>query len=342
MVKDLMMKILFCGETFLSAPDLLRKLLPQHDVRSCKVEKLPELARYSDVLVPLMARVDRSMMVESAVKLIQQWGVGLEGVDIQAANEFGIPVCNIPGDTTPNAESTAEHAIFLMMGVSRKIHECRKSLQEGIVGRPMGETLFGKTGLIVGFGKIGRALTKRMRSLGMEVDVIRRTPDKRLESEMCLRKVGNTSDLLEMAQEVDFVISTVVLNSGTYNLFDMRLFNSMRDTAFVINVSRGPVVNEDDLVKALNEDVIAGAGLDVFTTEPVDPSHPLLSMENVFATPHIGGVTRQNYEAIGQKVQENILILSRGEIPNHCVNLESLQEKQGNAGQPVTQSFWRF
>ncbi len=321
------MKILFCGKTFSSAPDLLRRLLPEHDVQSCQAERLPDSARDSHVLVPLMTRIDRSIISRSAVKLIQQWGVGLEGVDIEAANEFGVLVCNVPGDATPNAESTAEHAIFLMMGVSRKIHECRKSLQDGICGYPMGETLFGKSGLIVGFGKIGQALTKKMRYLGMEVDVIRRTPDDRLEREMGLRKVGDTRDLLRMAREVDFVISTVVLNSGTRNLFDIRLFENMRDTGIVINVSRGPVVNEDHLVKALNESLIAGAGLDVFTTEPVDPSHPLLSMDNVFATPHVGGVTRQNYEAIGQEVKNNVFMLSRGEYPNHCVNLDSVQRK---------------
>jgi phosphoglycerate dehydrogenase-like enzyme len=324
----MVMKILFCGTTFASSVEYLKKLLPQHEVVNCPNENLISAARDAHVLIPLVARVDRSVMEAGPVKLIQQWGVGLEGVDINAATELGVRVCNVPGDETPNADSTAEHAVFLMMGLSRRIRECFSSLRNSVCGFPVGQALFEKTALIVGLGKVGQALARKLTALGMQVDAIRRTPAPLIESAIGVRRVGNPSDLLDMAQRVDFVISAMTLTNETRNLFDRSLFERMKTSAFVINVSRGPVVNEADLIVALNNGVIAGAGLDVFTTEPVDPNHPLLRMGNVFATPHIAGVTEQNHVAIGALVKENILkVLLRDETPNYCVNLHLLAEK---------------
>jgi phosphoglycerate dehydrogenase-like enzyme len=321
------MKILFCGTTFATAVEHLRKLLPQHEIVNCPNEKLILGARDAQVLIPLMARLDRSIMEAGPVQLVQQWGVGLEGVDINAATELGAWVCNVPGDATPNADSTAEHAVFLMMGLSRRIHECFSSLRDGVCGSPVGKALFSQTALIVGLGKVGQALARKLTALGMRVEAIRRKPLPLIEKEIGLAGVGNTSDFLEMAGRADFVISAVTLTNETCNLFDKSLFERMKTSAFVINVSRGPVVNEADLISALDNGVIAGAGLDVFATEPVDPNHPFLRMRNVFATPHIAGVTEQNYKAVGEQVKENILRFSRGETPNHCVNLQLPADK---------------
>ena len=322
------MKILFCGTTFAESVQLLSKLLPEHKVMSCPNEDLQKESRDANVLIPLMTRVERSVMDSGTVKLVQQWGVGLEGVDVGAASEMGILVCNVPGDVTPNADSTAEHAVFLMMGVSRKINQCFDSLKKGVCGSPMGEALFGKTALIVGLGKVGRALARRLIALGMVVDVSRKTPDTELEKEIGIRRAGKPTDILEMAVESDFVVSTVILTEATRNLFDRKLFQTMKNSAFVINVSRGPVINEEDLISALRDGSITGAGLDVFATEPVDPHHPLLGMSNVLATPHVAGVTRQNYVAIGEQVRDNIIRLSRNETPNHCVNLDAVLKRR--------------
>ncbi|MCL5125772.1 MAG: NAD(P)-binding domain-containing protein [Deltaproteobacteria bacterium] len=314
------MKILFCGVTFVSAVDHLKKLLPEHEVVNCPNENLISAARDAQVLIPLMAKIDRSVLEVGPPMLVQQWGVGLEGVDIESATELGVKVCNVPGDTTPNADSTAEHAVFLMMGLSRKIRDCFLSLRNGVCGTPVGQALFGRRALIVGFGKVGQALARKLTALGMQVDVIRRTAVPNLEKEIGVNRTGDSSELLDMARTADFVISTVTLTNVTRNLFDMSLFTNMKTSAFVVNVSRGPVINENELISALNNHLIAGAGLDVFATEPVDIKSPLLFMENVLATPHIAGVTEQNYVAIGELVKENILRVTRGERPNYCVN----------------------
>ncbi len=316
------MKILFCGKTFPKAPELLSRLLPDDQVVACPAPDVIEAGLHVDVIIPLMHRLEPELVQGTSAKLIHQWGVGLEGVDIPAATARGILVCNVPGDLTANADSTAEHALFLMLGLARRIHECFKAFNTGLWGAPLGEALTGNTALIVGLGRVGKALARKLTALGMKVEAVRRTPDPEAEKAAGVVKAADLSEIYEMAAHSDFVISTVALTEGTRSIFDRKLFNAMKQTAYIINVSRGPVVNEADLLEALRTGTIAGAGLDVYCQEPVNQGNPLLSLENVFATPHVGGATRQNYEGIGKIVADNILMFKRGTIPNHCVNKE--------------------
>jgi phosphoglycerate dehydrogenase-like enzyme len=315
------MKILFCGNTFPEAPKLLTRLLPDEQVIACPESDVRVAGMLADVIIPLMHRLEPELIRGTSARLIQQWGVGLEGVDLAAANRRGILVCNVPGDMTANADSTAEHALLLMLGLARKINSCFKAFGTGLWGAPVGEALTGNTALIVGLGRVGKALARKLSLLGMNVEAIRRTPNPEAEIATGVTKAADLPQIYEMAAGADFVISTVVLNDQTRGIFDRKLFNSMKRTAYVVNVSRGPVVNEADLLEALTAGTIAGAGLDVYSQEPVDPANPLLSLENVVATPHVGGATRQNYEGIGRIVADNILMLKKGEIPNNCANL---------------------
>jgi phosphoglycerate dehydrogenase-like enzyme len=314
------MKILFCGTTFPRAPELLTSLLPEDDVANCPSEQVKHRGLDVDVIIPLMHRLEPELIERTSARLIHQWGVGLEGVDIPAASARGILVCNVPGDVTINADSTAEHALLLMLGLSRRIHECFEAFQTGLWGAPVGNTLMGRTALIVGLGRVGKALAIRLNALGMRVEAIRRTPDPNAEAACGVVRAGSQSDLYVFAQDADFVISTVSLTDQTRDLFSGRLFKLMKPTAFVINVSRGPVVNENDLLRALQEKRIAGAGLDVYAQEPVNPANPLLSMRNVFATPHVAGATELNYAEVGKVVSDNILAFKSGKVPQYCVN----------------------
>ncbi len=314
------MKILFCGETFPRAPQMLRALLPDEEIVASPVEQVKEQAMTVDVIIPLMHRLEPEIIQGTRAGLIHQWGVGLEGVDIPAATARGILVCNVPGDMTANADSTAEHAVFLMLGLARRIHECFRAFQEGLWGGPVGEGLFGNTALIVGLGRVGKALARRLTALGMTVEAISRIRDPETETTLGVTRTADLSNLSEMASRADFVISTITLTEETRGLFNRKLFQSMKRTAFVINVSRGPVLNEHDLLRALDERIIAGAGLDVYSREPLDPSSPLLSREDVFATPHVAGATRQNYEGIGRILADNLLLFKEGKTPRFCVN----------------------
>jgi phosphoglycerate dehydrogenase-like enzyme len=271
-----------------------------------------------------MCKLNASLINDTQSKLIQQWGVGLEGVDIDAASQNGVPVCNVPGDATLNADSTAEHAVLLMLALSRNLKQFFKSFNQGPWGDPLGESLFGKTTLIVGLGEVGKALVKKLQGLGMKVLAIKRSPDEALKLDLGLAELGSIADISLMAQKGDFVVSTVSLTIQTRGLLGNTLFESMKPTAFVVNVSRGAVVDETALVKALKENRIAGAGLDVFCEEPLPKDNPLLQLENVFATPHIAGVTLQNYDGICRVVANNIKLVRNGRSPRHCVNADKI------------------
>jgi phosphoglycerate dehydrogenase-like enzyme len=318
------MKILFCGTTFPRAPELLTALLPEDEIVSCPAEQVVQRGRETDILIPLMHRLEPELIRTTKARLIHQWGVGLEGVDIPAATARGILVCNVPGDVTANADSTAEHAVFLMLGLARRIHECFRAFDDGKWGAPIGEGLLGQSALVVGLGMVGKALCRKLISLGMFVQAVRRTANLDVERELGLLGAGSLADLLQMASQADFVISTISLNDSTRGIFDREVFRSMKPSAFLVNVSRGPVVNEPDLLEALQKKTIAGAGLDVYCQEPIDPRHPFLSMENVFATPHIAGATRQNYEGIGRTLAENLLRFKMGQVPLYCVNRDRI------------------
>lgn len=314
------MKILICGDYFPKAIELLKALLPDEDLFSCASERVIELGMTADVIVPMMHRLEPELIAGTSAGLIHQWGVGLEGIDIKAASARGIRVCNVPADATANADSTAEHALFLMLAVARRIHECFDTFHQGGWGTPLGRMLGGSTALIVGPGRVGKALARKLAALGMNVQAVRRTPDIEAEKALGFTGVGDMSRLVEMASSADFVISTVALTEETRGLFNRDLFRAMKPSAFVINVSRGPVIDEPAMVEALRKGEIAGAGLDVFEREPLDPGSPLLTLPNVVATPHIGGVTEQNYDGIARVLADNFLRVKNGQTPRYCVN----------------------
>lgn len=318
------MKILFCGEEFPWGARLLRKFLPDDDIQTVPRSEVRVRGIDADVLIPLMHRLEPELIAQTRATLIHQYGVGLEGVDIDAASARGIAVCNIPSNVTPNADSTAEHALFLMMALARRIHECFETFQSGPWGSPLGETLSGSKALVVGLGNVGKALARKLTALGVTVEAIRRTPDPSGEQEAGVVATGGQSDLLRMAAEADFVVSAVVLTDETRGLFNRALFQAMKPTAFLVNVSRGPVVHEEDLLEALKAGEIAGAGIDVYHQEPLTRDHPLLAMCNVVATPHIGGVTRQNYDGMCRVLVENLLSFKDGKLPATCVNADQL------------------
>jgi phosphoglycerate dehydrogenase-like enzyme len=314
------MRIVLCGETFPVSRDLLAPRLPADEVIQVPGAELDAALTAADVLIPMMTRLDAARIGATPARLIQQWGAGLEGIDVEAATARGIYVCNVPSDQTANAESTAEHAVLLMLACARRLHTCFRAFDKGLWGAPLGESLFGKRALIVGFGRIGKALARRLVALGMEVDAIRRTPVRDEDAQNGVRDVGGPGDLARLVPHADFVVCTATATPESRGMINASVFHAMRPTAFVVNVGRGAVINEPALVAALREGLIAGAGLDVFAQEPVDLRSPLLKMENVIATPHVGGVTRDSYEGIAAAIAANVTDVKEGRTPRYCVN----------------------
>ena len=179
-------------------------------------------------------------------------------------------------------------------------------------GRPSGEALINRKALIIGLGAVGQALAVRLVPLGMRVmatDVMVRSE---AAEKLGLDRLEDPSKLNDMLPEADFVISTVTLNPDTQGLFNRTVFERMKAAAFVVNISRGPIVNEEDLLAALNEGQIAGAGLDVLNQEPPAADHPLVNHEKVVVTPHTAGITRQSFDALGRAVADNVERLKKG------------------------------
>jgi phosphoglycerate dehydrogenase-like enzyme len=308
------MKILICADMFPAMIETVTRLLPEDDVRVCLQKEVFAQAPWAEVLIPAMTRLTAEI-IQSApdLKLIQQFGVGLEGVDLEAAAARGIPVANVPGEQAPvHAECTAEGGVFLMMACARQYKACQQALARGEWGRPSGDALINRTALIIGLGAVGQALAVRLVPLGMQVmatDVIVR-PE--VAKQLGLVRLEKPSKLNEMLPEADFVISTVTLTPETRSLFNRAVFGRMKPTAFVVNISRGPIVNEEDLLAALDDGLIAGAGLDVLNQEPPAVDHPLVNHPKVIVTPHTAGITRQSFDALGRAVVENIERLKIG------------------------------
>jgi phosphoglycerate dehydrogenase-like enzyme len=300
---------------FPSMIDTIRRLLPEDEVRVCNQSEVARVAPWAEVLIPAMARISDEIIGSCpGLKLIQQFGVGLEGVNRSAAAERGIPVANVPGSEVPvHAECTAEGGVFLMMACARRFNQCRSVLAEGKWGRPQGQALIGKTALIIGLGAVGKALATRLVALGMKVMALEAAPQPDEARRLGLELIEGPGQMYDLLPGADFLVSTVTLTPQTHGLLNASVFGRMKPEAFVINISRGPVVNEEDLLSALNKGTIAGAGLDVLIKEPPGSSHPLVGHEKVVITPHTAGVTEQSFSELGRAVAENIGRLKRGE-----------------------------
>lgn len=204
--------------------------------------------------------------------MIQQCGAGLELVNIQAAHENGIYVANVPTDISGNADSVAEIAIYFMIGLSRKIDGMEQGLKNRIMGGPMGMALKGRTVGIVGLGGIGKALIKRLRPFGMKIIGVKQSNTEQAKTELGWDWVGLPDDLDTILEQSDYIVLCLPLNDASHGVINERTLRLMKSNAFLINVSRGGLVDYTALKSALKEKWIAGAGLDVLWEEPPDPN----------------------------------------------------------------------
>lgn len=310
------MKICFAApeNAWGGALGLLRAALPEHEFVALGNYVLESLRGY-DVVIPTMSRVTEPLLATAdRLRLIQQVGSGLEGVDIEAARMRGIRVANVPTDSCPNADSVAELGIYMMIGLARNFRGMAASFANRRIGEPRGTTLMGKTVGIVGLGGIGKALAKRLRAFDVRLIGIKRDDPGRAATDLGLDWAGGSQDLERLLGLSDFVALCLPLSAESRNLMNEKTFASMRKGSFLINLSRGGLVDRDALEKALATGQIAGAGLDVYWEEPVDPQDPIFR-HNVFTTPHIGGSTDVSIAGIVQVVADNIRRVERNQEP---------------------------
>jgi phosphoglycerate dehydrogenase-like enzyme len=306
------MKILFAApeNAFGGFLGMIRARLPRHHFEATGRFGIDTL-KGIDVLIPTMCSVTSELLVQGdRLRLIQQCGAGLELVDLKAAVDRNIRVANVPTDMSGNADSVAEVALYLMIGLSRDFGGMARSLANGKMGEPQGRALSGRTVGLVGLGGIGRALIKRLKTFDVHLIGIKRREPERARKDLGLEWAGGQEELTKLLEMSDYVVLCLPLTPESMHLMDQKAFSAMKRTAFLINVSRGGLVDRDALEVALASEAIAGAGLDVFWEEPPDPNDPIFQY-NVLATPHIAGSTDVSMQGIVNVVAENIQRLEK-------------------------------
>ena len=295
--------------------------------REAEVVYLPQLSernlldeiREAHAVAVRIAKVDRDLLAQSKnLLVIAKHGVGYDNIDVEAATQKRIPVVNTP---EANAESVAEHNLGLMLSLSKKICTSDRALRQGsFEGQKnyIGTELKDKKLGVIGLGRIGSE-TARKCKLAFNMDIIVYDPYVPKEK---LEQMGyaKTEKLYDLLQESDYVVICVPLTKETTNLIGLKELGLMKANAFLINSSRGGIVNEAALYDHLVKKKIAGAALDVFSQEPPPSDHPLLSLDNFIATPHIGGVTAESMRRMAITMAEDILRVFRGERPRYLVN----------------------
>ena len=257
----------------------------------------------------------------NGLKVIARHGIGVDNVDLDAATKRGILVVNTPDAPT---ESTAEHAVALLLALAKQVVAGDSNLR-GTANIPhnqlQGTEVRGRTLGVVGFGRIGRRVAEICGS-GLQMRVIAYSPhiDPVQAVALGVEAVTSLETLLEQA---DFVSLHPAFTPETQHLIGKVELRRMKSTAFLINVSRGPVVDETALIEALETEKLAGAAMDVFDPEPPSPDNPLFQMPNVVATPHVSSFTDLGREAMSQGAVEQVLQVLRGEQPPSLVNPEA-------------------
>ena len=273
------------------------------------------------LLCTILDRIDGELLDACpGVKVVANFGVGFNNIDVTTATARKIPVTNTPGVLT---DSTADMTFALLLAAARRLGEgeriVRANQWEG--WQPLqllGADVSGATLGIIGFGRIGQAVARRAQAFDMRVIYWNRT-DVRESSESKATRVS----FEEALRQSDFVSLHVAYNSETHHLLDEPQFALMKPTAFVINTSRGPVINEAALVQALQTKRIAGAALDVFEREP-QLAPGLAGLENVVLAPHLGSATIGTRTKMGMIAVDNLMAVCAGRRPPNCVNLEVL------------------
>jgi D-3-phosphoglycerate dehydrogenase len=259
-------------------------------------------------VVPMTAHVLQSA---PCLKVVSMHGVGVDHVDLSAAAKLGIVIANCPGT---NDQAVADLTIGLMISIARKIPQVDRHLHQGGWGRYSGNELWKKTLGLIGMGRIGRGVAKR--ALGFDMQVLVYDPYVR-QDQIDLPDVRLTS-IEEVLRGADFLSLHAVLNDETRNLMSTAQFQLMKSSAYLVNTARGGLIDEQALYQALTSGLIAGAALDVFVDEPPAGS-PLLELENVVLTPHIGAHTKEAIERMGVVAAMNVVQTLQGQQPVYRV-----------------------
>ncbi|MBC7328194.1 D-glycerate dehydrogenase [bacterium] len=289
--------------------------------REILIEKIRDC---EGVLTLLSDRIDGEVM-DSAPKLrvISNYAVGYDNIDVAEATKRGIMVTNTPGVLT---ETTADLAFALILATARRIVEADKYTRKGLwkTWGPMlflGRDVHGATLGIIGLGRIGQAVARRAKGFNMRILYYGLRRNEEAERELG----AEFRNLHSLLREADIVTIHTPLTEETYHMIGEKELSLMKPTAILVNTARGAVVDQKALYKALKEKRIFGAGLDVYEKEPIDKDDPLIELDNVVLLPHIGSASVETRTRMAIMAAENLIAGLRGEIPQNLVNPEVLE-----------------
>lgn len=278
-----------------------------------------ETAKDADAVLTDTAPITRRVMEAlPKLKVVVCYGIGYDTIDVDAATDNGILVVNIPNYCF---EEASNHAITMLLVCAKKLVFLNNSTKQGRwfectrVLAPMG-AVYDQTLGLIGCGNIGRMTAKKAQHFGLRILGYDPYVDKSLAREYGITLVS----LHELLKEADYVSLHVLLNKETWHLIGENEFRQMKPSAYFINMSRGSVVDEAALIKALQEKWIAGAGLDVFEKEPIDPDNPLLKMENTVVTPHSAFYSDAAIKRVRKSVGQEVARVLSGRWPKNVVN----------------------
>jgi D-3-phosphoglycerate dehydrogenase len=306
--------------------DIEKKILSKLDVElvkfQCKTEdELIKKCKDADALLNQYAKITPNVIKQlDNVKIIARYGVGVDNVDLDAATKKGIFVTNVVYDIC----DVADHTITLMLALTRKLFFVNKSVKklewDWKKFHPI-TRIKGKTVGIIGLGRVGRQVAKRMNCFDLKILAC----DPYISFDVFKKYNAKKVDLDTLLQQSDFITLHVPLNDETMYMISTDQFKKMKKTAILINAARGGIVDEKALYKALLENVIAGAGLDVLEKEPVEKDNPLLNLDNVIITPHMGWYSEDSVDEVQRIAAEQVLMFLQGKAPTNLVNKEVLK-----------------
>ena len=283
-------------------------------------DALADIGRYDAVIVRVAPLTAEVIARADRLKVIAKHGAGLDNVDIEAAAERGIVVCNTPG---ANARSVAEHAIASLFGLRRHLHTADRHVRAGewdrgaFTGRELGKDTLG----LYGFGNIAQKTAAMATGMGMRVVAY----DPRKSEEHFPAGVQRVDRFEGLFEQSDAVSVHVPLTDQTRYSISTAELTTLGEHGIVVNTARGAVIDEEALVEALEAGAVGGAALDTFESEPPGTDHPLYDRDDVLLTPHVGGVTSQALARMSRQAAANVRTAYEGEIPDSTRNEDALK-----------------
>ena len=315
------MKILITPRSFASFSDKPLKMLTERDYkikrnntgRPYKKEEMLKLIKDVDGIIIGIDELSAEIIEEAnALKVISKYGIGLDNIDINMATNKKIIVTSTP---TANVDAVADLAFGLILSLARRIPEADKKTKSAKWGKIIGKSVWEKTLGVIGLGKIGRQVVKRAKGFEMNILAFDIVKDKKFVQKYGIKYVN----LEKLLRKSDYITIHIPLNDATRNMISYEELEKMKKDAFLINTSRGGIVDEEALYNALRNNKLRGAALDVYNNEPIRES-PLKELDNVIMTPHIGAYTEEAIENMSIQAAQNLIDVLEGREPQNRVN----------------------